>query len=271
MIRLLLCAAALPLLAACNVSPDVSPDAGDDASRAAATDTLSVRTDSLLITVDSLNYTVAVGYPQLAGSSATVPAARVARVNAALRDSVTADAAQFRPTEVPPADARDAPQYVAEVEGGTLAPVLLRGGVLSALVSVYAFTGGAHGNTFYRPINRDLRTGAAITLDDVFRAGTPWPDSLSAHAGRALLAKLTANDPEATPASAAETFYTEGYDAAAMRHATFTLGADSLTVHFVPYEVAFYAFGTTDVSVAYADLEAFLKPGGPVARIRAGN
>ncbi len=261
---LLALAAALPLFGAtCGVFPGATFDG------AAAPDTLSVQTDSLFISVDSLNYTVSIGYPQLTGSSATVPAAMVERVNGVIRDSVTTHAEEFRPSEVPPPDERDSPMYVAEVDGGT-DNVMLRGDVFSALLGVYAFTGGAHGNTFYTPLTIDLRTGAPISLDDVFRAGTPWPDTLSAHSERALFAKLYENDPEATPASAAETFYTEGYSPAAMRHATFTLGADSLTVHFVPYEVAYYAFGSTDVPVAYTALDAFLKPGGPVPRIRGG-
>lgn len=256
--RLLLLAAAL--LAACTEASTGTPAAG-------VADTLAVRVDSLLISVDSLNYTVEIGYPQIAGASASVSAAMVARVNAAIRDSVAADADGFRPAEAPPAGERDAPQYTAEVSGST-GDAMLRGDVFSALLEVYAFTGGAHGNTYYRPLNVDLRTGTAISLGDVFQAGTPWADTLSAHAGRALLARLREGDPTATAASAAETFYTEGYDAAAMRHATFALGTDSLIVQFAPYEVAYYAFGAPGFTVAYRDLEAFLVPDGPVARIR---
>ncbi len=221
----------------------------------------TVTIDSLLVSVDSLRYTVAIGYPQIPGG----PAAVTAAVNAASRDSVVALAERFRPEKAVPADAR--PSEVADVQGGT-EETFVAGDVLSALVSVYAFTGGAHGNTYFQPVNVDLTTGAPIRIGDLFRDGTPWADSLSAHAGRGLTAKLFANDPTATPASVAETFYPEGFDADAMRRATFTLGRDSLAVHFVPYEVAYYAFGSTRVPIAYADLEAFLKPDGPVVRIR---
>ncbi len=258
--------AALPLLAATCGTP--SDAAGTETPGAAASDTLSVQTDSLVVSVDSLNYTVAIRYPQLSGSSATVPAAIVARVNAAIRDSVAATAEQFRPTEAPPPDERDSPSFVAEVEGDMFNE-RLHGDVFSALLSVYAFTGGAHGNTFYMPLTYDLRTGAAITLDDVFQAGAPWADTLSAHADRALVMQARDVDDPLSVEEARATLYPEGYDAAAMRHATFALGADSLTVQFAPYEVAYYAFGAPDVQIAYRDLEAFLKPNGPVARIRA--
>ena len=53
-----------------------------------------------------------------------------------------------------------------------------------------------------------------------------------------------------------------------MEHVAFALGADSLTLQFVPYEVAYYAFGAPDAAVAYRDLDAFLRPDGPVSRIR---
>ncbi len=265
---LLVLVAALPLLAAtCGTPPDAAATAAPGTPGAAASDTLSIRTDSLVVSVDSLNYTVNISYPQLGGSSATVPAAMVARVNAAIRDSVAANAEQFRPTEAPPPDERDSPSYVAEVEGGMFNE-RLHGDVFSALLSVYAFTGGAHGNTFYVPLTYDLRTGAAISLGDAFQPGTPWADTLSAHAGRALVAKMREGDPDATAASMDDSFYPEGFNPDAMRDVRFSLGADSLMVHFAPYEVAYYAFGTTDVPVAYTALESFLKPDGPIARIR---
>ena len=257
----LLLAAALPLAAASCADVSGTPDAP------AASDTLAVRTDSLLISVDSLQYTVAIGYPQLTGATATVSAETVARVNAAIRDSVAALAEQFRPEEAVAPEDRGQFAFAAEVEGGTEA-VRLRGDVLSGLLGVYAYTGGAHGNTFYHALAYDLRTGAPLALADAFRPGTPWADSLSAHADRQLMA--TMRDP-ADPLPDAEIrglLYPEGYDAAAMRRVAFALGADSLTLQFAPYEVAAYVFGAPTVPVAYRDLDAFLRPDGPVARIR---
>ena len=255
----------MALLSALLVAGCASPSEPTGAS-SSVSPLLALRTDSLTLSVDSLVFTVDIAYPQLTGASATVSAATVASVNAAIRDSVTALADGFRPAEAVAPEDRGSPQYTAEVSGST-GEEFLGSDVFSALVEVYAYTGGAHGNTFFHAVNRDLRTGAAISLGDLFRPDAPWADSLSAHARRALYAKLFENDPDATPASAAETFYKEGFDAAAMGHATFTLSADALTVHFVPYEVAYYAFGTTDVSVAYADLAPMLRRDGVTARL----
>ena len=256
----LLLAAVLPLTGA---SCGTASSTGD----ATPSDTLALRTDSLLISVDSLRFTVAIGYPQLTGATATVPAERVAAVNAAIRDSVAAIAERFRPEQAVAPEDRDSPAFAAEVSGEAL-DVRLHGDVLSGLLEVYAFTGGAHGNTFYTPLAVDLRTGAPFALADAFVPGTPWADTLSAHAGRALVSAMRAGDDPPSVDEARSTLYAEGYDAAAMQRVAFALGADSLTLQFAPYEVAYYAFGAPTVPVAYRDLEAFLKPDGPVARIR---
>ncbi len=260
----LLHAAALPLTAATCADVPATTDAPVTTD---SPDALVIRTDSLLISVDSLRFTVAIGYPQITGATATVPAERVAAVNAAIRDSVVAFAEQFRPEEAVAPEDRDSPSFVAEVEGG-VADVRLHGDVLSGLFAAYTFTGGAHGNTLYAPVAYDLRTGAPLALADVFAPGTPWADSLSAHADRLLLATMRDPDAPASDAEIRSMLYPEGYDAAAMQHVAFVLGADSLTIQFAPYEVAAYAVGAPTLPVAYRDLDAFLRPDGPVARIR---
>ncbi|HEX9951328.1 MAG TPA: DUF3298 domain-containing protein, partial [Rubricoccaceae bacterium] len=173
------------------------------------------------------------------------------------------------PEEAVAPEDRDSPMSATEVEGGTDV-ALLPGDILSGLVEVYAFTGGAHGNTFYIPFTYDLRAGTAVALGDVFRDGTPWADSLSAHADRVLVAKARDIEDPVSVDEARATLTPEGYTPEAMQRATFSLGADSLMVHFAPYEVAYYAFGSSRVPVAYTDLAAMLRPDGAAARLRAG-
>lgn len=254
----LLLVAALPLAAAtCGVFPGVGYTGPAGA--------LGVRTDSLLIAVDSLQFTVAIGYPQIVGSTATVPAERVAAVNAAIRDSVRAIAESFRPEAAVPPDERDSFMSQTTVEGGTDA-VLLHGDVLSGVLLVGAYLGGAHGSAFFRPVAVDLRTARPVALADVFRPGTPWADSLAAHADRQLLAFMLSTG--ASAADARSNLFSEGYAPGVIPHVAFALQADSLLLQFGSYEVAAYVFGVPTVTVAYADLDAFLRPDGPVARIR---
>lgn len=258
----LVLAAAFPLFAA-SCGDDIG---SSSAGASAGSDTLRVQTDSLIVSVDSLRYTVRIGYPQVAGASGTVSAAQVAAANGAVRDSVAAFAEAFRPETAPGPDASNFD--IAEVEGGT-EEAFLGGDLFSAVVWIYTFTGGAHGNTSPVAVNTDLRTGAALRLGDLFQAGTPWADTLSARADRALVAKARGTDDPVSVDEARATLEPEGYAPAAMPAVRFTLGADSLALHFEPYEVAYFAFGSTRVPVAYADLAAMLRPDGPAARLAA--
>lgn len=225
---------------------------------------LEVRTDSFTVQVDSLRYTVAVEYPQITGRTSEVSEQVVRAVNDAVLDSVVALAERFRPTEaVPP----DAPAYeVVTVEGFT-DDVFLGADVFSAYVETYVYLGGAHGSSVAVPLNRDLRAGAAIRLGDLFRPGTPWPDTLSAQAERGLVRKAIGSGLAASLADMPGLLYPEGYDREVMRDARFTLGADSLAIHFVHYEVSAYAFGTSRVTVAYAALAPLMRTDGVAARL----
>ena len=262
MYRTLLTLALVALATACTQTAGApsSPPAES------APEALAVRTDSLLISADSLRFDVAVGYPQITGSSESVSTTAVAAVNAVIRDSVMALADRFRPTEtVPP----DAPPYrIVTIEGGT-DDVFLGGDLFSGLVATYVYLGGAHGSNIVAPVNRDLRSGAAIHLGDLFRADTPWADTLSAQAERGLVRKATGNDIAATVAEARGWLSAEGYRAEAMRNARFTLGRDSLAIHFVDYEVSAYAFGPSRVPIAYRDLAPLMRSDGVAGRLQA--
>lgn len=240
----------------------ILPAYGSQVSRPAST--LGVRTDSLLTKVAELRYTVAIGYPQITGSSATVDARAVAASNAAIRDSVRVLAESFRPTEAVPADAPD--YQVTTVEGGMTDP-FIGDDVFSSLLYVYAYSGGAHGIEESRGITIDLRSGSPVHVGDLFRPGSTWRSMLSTRVGSALVGQA-AELRETTRSSARASLFPHGYDAAAMRTATFTLGPDSLMIHFDQCAVAPCSMSAFHVPVAYADLRAVLRPDGPVARIR---
>lgn len=142
-------------------------------------------------------------------------------------------------------------------------------GVLSLMQGLYAYTGGAHGNTFFFPQSYDLATGRPLALDDAIAT---TPAGLAALRDAVLSGLLDeAADRFEVPR---ETVRDEGYlwldDVTATPEAfdgIWTLGADSLTVHYEPYAVSSYAAGTWHIAVAYADLAPHL---GPVTRRLAG-
>ncbi len=248
-------------LAACqSPSTDTPADATPRAvSSSAAAPEFSVEVDSLLVDEPDLLFTVALGYPQLASAAGALPEAARA-INAAIADSMEAIAASYRPSEPPPAGA-DRPAYTTEIAGGTERP-FIGGGVFSALVEVYAYTGGAHGMTFFRPLVFDLETGAALTAADLFRPDAPWGDTLAAYVERSVLDRLTRvmGDP-VTETS----FYPEGLDSIRAGQVGLTLDADSVTVHIPPYQLSYYAAGAFHVGVPLAAVAPYAR--GPLARL----
>ncbi|HLA63051.1 MAG TPA: RsiV family protein, partial [Rhodothermales bacterium] len=161
--------------------------------------------------------------------------------------------ALYRPPGPLPAELLELnPDFEAFVEGG-FETDLVRDSLYSGLLAAYAFTGGAHGNQDFRPLNVDLRTGRTLTLPSFFRADAAWRDTLAANSTRRLVASL---GPDvlfdgAVPAD----------DPAVFR--VFTLAPDSLVLHFPPYAVAPYVAGPQRVAVAWSSLRPLLDPAGP--------
>ena len=252
-------------LAACGPAPADAPEADRPAETVRPEPTSSaftVRTDSLVEADSALRYRARLPYPQIDGGP--LPPA-VEAVNAAVVDSVEALARSFRP-EAPPPGVSVAP-YPVEVEGRVGRP-FLTDDLFSALVEVYAYTGGAHGNTFFLPLTFDLATGRAVRLGDLFAAGAPAGDTLAAHVDRAVARRLAAQL-GTTAADARRVMYTEGLDDVRNGRVAFTLGPDSLHVHIVPYQLAAYAAGSFDVGVPYRTLRPMAAPDGPLARLGA--
>lgn len=248
-------------LVACGPTEAPAPEAGPVPGAVAPASAFTARADSLVEVDPSLRYSARIVYPQVEADGPLPPGAEAA--NAAIVDSVRALAAVFRP-EPPPPGVSVAP-YPVELEGD-YDDVLLTDGLLSALVDLYAYTGGAHGTTFFLPLNLDLTTGRPIRLGDLFREGTPVGDTLAAHVERGVAQALAAQFGEPIEA-ARRSIYAAGLDDFRGGRFAFTLGPDALLVHVPPYQLAAYAAGSFSVPVPYAALRPFAEAGGPLARL----
>ena len=180
-----------------------------------------------------------------------------------MRDSVVAIAGSFRPDAPVPPDTPGFEQYV--VTGGFDTP-FLGSNVFSELVTVTAYTGGAHENFYALPLNVDLTSGEAIRLEDLFCPEAAWADTLATRVEPALVAEM-AERADVSPAEARGFLNPGGYAPEALRITPFTLARDSLTLHFVPYAVAGFVWGGFDVPLGYSDLAALLRRDGAAARL----
>ena len=243
-------------VAACGPDPAPAPsDAPPPAPQSPpAGPSFTVAVDSLLRDEPARSYRVAIGYPQIRGMSGEPMARALQAVNAAIRDSVAALADDFRP-EAPPPGA-DAPAFPVEVDGGTPRS-WISDDTFSALVDVYAYTGGAHGNTYFLPLTYDLTTGDAVAPADLFAGGTPWADTLAAYVERGVVRQL----------SSREALFAQGLDQIRAGDVHLTLGPDSLTAHVPPYQLSAYAAGSFHVPIPVGALAPFARPGSVLARL----
>lgn len=256
---LTLLAGAAFALAACADPP---PPATVEADVPSAGASFTVDTDSLVIAEPALRYTVAIAYPQLRGSAGEPMSATLRAVNAAIRDSVQALADDVRPEAPPPGV--DSPATVVDVQG-RVERSFVSDEVLSAMVSVSAYTGGAHGTPLFLPLTYDLRTGQPLTPADLFEPGTPWADTLAAWTERTVLARL-ATAQGLTREQARADFFAAGLDRIRAGDVAVTMGRDSLRVWVPPYQLSSYASGSFDVGVPYPVVRPVARPRSVLAR-----
>ncbi|NNF58401.1 MAG: DUF3298 and DUF4163 domain-containing protein [Rhodothermaceae bacterium] len=208
-----------------------------------------VETDSIIVADSALGFTAVFRYPQLHDAGPHTDA-----INAALADSARAYVDVFRPTEPPP----DYMTRGSEVEGSFVV-TRLDERLFSARIDTYWYTGGAHGNTDVLPLNYNLTTGDRVALPHLFAPEAAYLDTLSAHS-----AALLAQEAESRGFSASD-LWAEGYAPEAANFQRFTLGPDSLTLYFPPYQVAPYVAGPFAIALAYADVYPLLAPAGPLS------
>ena len=123
-------------------------------------------------------------------------------------------------------------------------------------------TGAAHPNSHSRTLVWDLSTGRAVALADLFRAGSPWLEAMSA----AAIADLTARNEETM---AEGEWLAEGAGPDPENFASWLPRPEGVLVLFDPYQVAPYAAGPQESLVPWSALAPHLDPAGPGARLAA--
>ena len=117
--------------------------------------------------------------------------------------------------------------------------------ILSYTVTKYTYTGGAHGTTSVIALNLDMKTGAAVTEEEMFKAG--YSDRLSG--------LLTGRLPESleNPADTSMLF-----EKNIRPNGNFTVSDSGVTYIYNQYEIGPYVMGTIKVTVPWDELKDLL-------------
>ncbi len=124
-------------------------------------------------------------------------------------------------------------------------------GTIVYLATIDYYEGGAHGINQLITLNFEAKTGRQLTLDDLFAPGYEQP--LKNILLKALKAKTGCN----TLAALHDKGYLYSMDIFPSEN--FTLGDETITFVYNPYEIAPYAMGSTEPIIPFSDIEKLLK------------
>lgn len=131
-----------------------------------------------------------------------------------------------------------------------------KNGVLTLLLSLYAYTGGAHGNYYGAYYNFDLANGDTITLTDVVKPSF----ELEAKELVANYIRERFDLNEEQPLS--EILFADTI----VMNSNFGIGQDKINFLYNPYEVAPYAVGDICVPIPYSSVKKHLNTKGVLGR-----
>lgn len=125
-------------------------------------------------------------------------------------------------------------------------------GIFSLTLTVYSFTGGAHGMTIIKSLSFDVATGHQYELKELFKADSDYVAKLS----DIIQQKIT--DWE-TPLLDKFTSIRNDQD--------FYLADHSLVIYFQLYEITPYVAGFPYYPIPILDIQDIIKPDGPLEKL----
>jgi hypothetical protein len=129
--------------------------------------------------------------------------------------------------------------------------LLNQGNIISQVVNVYEYRGGAHGSSSTKGMVLDMDAGKEITYKEIFYENTE--EAISGLLYSCLMsARNYPND---------DALIDAGFDFTEIRP-TDNLVADDNGITFIynPYELGAYVLGIVEISIPYSDLVVYMKP-----------
>ncbi|MGB5945937.1 DUF3298 and DUF4163 domain-containing protein [Paenisporosarcina sp.] len=124
--------------------------------------------------------------------------------------------------------------------------------ILSLTLTVYSFTGGAHGMTIIKALNFDVNTGKQYELKDLFKPGSDYVTVLSSIIQQKIKDwKIQLLD-EFTNIRPDQDFYFADH---------------SLVIYFQLYEITPYVWGFPYFPIPILDIQDIIQPGGALDKL----
>lgn len=125
--------------------------------------------------------------------------------------------------------------------------------ITSLNFSVYQYTGGAHGNTFFASFIFDLENEQVLGFDDLFLIDVNPLETIFPLVQASLVEQLADYDPDLQ-------WIEDGTGLNPDNYLNVVVDAETMTFFFPPYQVGPYAFGPQQVSIPLTELNAILAP-----------
>lgn len=126
-------------------------------------------------------------------------------------------------------------------------------GLLSIRLENYAFTPpAAHGYTLVRSLTFDLNTGVIYGFSDLFKPDSNYKEVLNQIIEKQIKEREIPLIGEFEGVKENQEYY---------------LTPDSLVIYYQLYELAPYAYGIVEFPIPYSEIEDYINPNGPIARL----
>ena len=124
---------------------------------------------------------------------------------------------------------------------------------VSYVYSIYSDTLGAHPNGTYKTFTFDTRTGAELSLADLFAPGTNYAQYLSDYSRSKLPAMIAARE-NVSASEVATDMLDAGTTADPANFSDFYLDGSNLVILFPPYAVGPYVLGTMELDIPLSNV-----------------
>lgn len=114
---------------------------------------------------------------------------------------------------------------------------------ISLLITIYQFSGGAHGSTVMKSFNYDVKNNKELSLKDMFNDDQNYLDKVSSYSVSNLMEQLSGNE------MANIESIKEGAGPKKENFEIFTFKKNKLTIYFSQYSIGPYALGIKTVDM----------------------